>query len=243
MRASRFLAGTLAAILLAVTVVWLSGHAWLPSLATWLDAGQPLQQVDVVLALPGDPEHRPFVAAALVNVGVADRAVIVATEPTADVLDGVAEAPHLLTRRIYAARGVPPERVLVLGGASASTADDIVRLAAYLKKFPDVTAGIVTNGYHTRRARWTLRQLYPDLSDRIRVFAAPNPHHLNHAWWRTPDGMQTISSEYFKLAFYLVRYAPRRVHFTAIVLLLLLVLFWAWRRRGHFLPSPSASGA
>ncbi len=221
--ALRFLAFcSIATVLVAIVAVWM--HAsWLPRLASWLDVGQPFQHVDVVMALPGDSERRPFVAAALVNVGLADEVLIVSTAPTTDLIDAIGVPEHVLTQRIYTARGVPAERIRVLEGRSSSTIHDTRQLAAHLTRQREGTAGIVTNAYHTRRTRWTLDHRLPELADRIKVFSAPNPGHINQ-WWRNPKGFQAVSSEYLKLAAYVFYYRSRWIDVALFTVALLILL-------------------
>lgn len=202
-----------------------------PRLPRWLDVGRPWQRVDLVLTLAGDEERRPFVSAAMVRTGLADQVAVVMTAPDVDVLEQVHDAKHVMITRIYKARGVPSERIVVFPGATTSTVDELEQLATYLRQHPQTEAGVVTSAYHTRRTAWTIRRMLPDLVDRIRVFSAPNPGTLNTRWWRTPEGLQTVTSEYAKLLVYMVRYAPRRALAVVVCLLLGVFTLWHFHRR------------
>ncbi len=57
-------------VLVTVLLVWLRPGWVLPPLARYLDVSQPPRATDYVLILNGDPETRPFAAAALVRAGL-----------------------------------------------------------------------------------------------------------------------------------------------------------------------------
>jgi uncharacterized SAM-binding protein YcdF (DUF218 family) len=189
------------AVSAAASAAW-----WLPALAWWLDIGGGIPRADIVFALAGDDERRPFVAAALVKAGLAQRVVVVETEHSADVTDGIFPPSHVIAGKIFQSRGLRPDQVLLLPGNSTSTADEVDRLKQYLEDHPDQRACVVTNAYHTRRTRWTLRTRLGDHFDRVSVFSAPNPEFDGDSWWKTPAAMEAVISEYLKLGWYSLRY-------------------------------------
>src|SRR5262245_21891347 len=58
-------------LLALVATVWLAPERVLPSVGRFLDVSEPPRRVDYVLVLNGDPNARPFAAAALVKAGLA----------------------------------------------------------------------------------------------------------------------------------------------------------------------------
>lgn len=194
-------------VFLAITLAALVCRAsWLPWLADWLDVGKAWVRADVALALPGDDERRPFVAAALVNVGLVAKVLIVQNLPTPEELDGVTVPSHRIAQRIYEARGLQPAQILTLPSQTTSTIEDLAVLGKYLDEHPAERACVVTNAYHTRRTRWTIRHFVPHAASRIEVVSAPNPQFSSDTWWNTPRGLNFICNEYLKLGWYWVRY-------------------------------------
>jgi uncharacterized SAM-binding protein YcdF (DUF218 family) len=160
-----------------------AGHPQLlPCLAGWLDIGTAPQPVDYVLALPGDAERRPFMAAALVNAGFAKRAIIVRNEISPDEEDGIVPPSWAIAKRVYLARGVPEEKIVVLGGQSNSTLADMEVLTDFLSKHPHARVAIVTSAFHTRRARWTLSRRLGNEMKRISFVSSPNPGFRAEEW-------------------------------------------------------------
>ena len=62
---------TVLTLLAGLTLVWAAPGRVLPPVAQFLDVSEPPRPVDHVLVLNGDPNTRPFAAAALVKAGLA----------------------------------------------------------------------------------------------------------------------------------------------------------------------------
>ena len=199
----------------------------LPPIADWLDVGKPAARADYVMILPGDAQRRPFVAAALVNVGLADRILITKTRISPDVEDGVRPPSHEISRRVLVCRGVPKDRIIVLEGSSGSTADEARLLSEFLASHADARVAVVTNAFHSRRARWTLARHLKDRMRRVSLVSAPNPGFRSDNWWTRPGGFYYVTSEYAKLAYYSVRYG--NILLGAATLSLFAIGGLAWR--------------
>ncbi len=193
--------------LLAVSAVlltsWLTRSHWLPSIGTILDIGEPIRKTPALLILPGSEETRPFVAASLIQAGHADLALIPETWVTPDVRNGVSLSTAETTRQILRKSGVPNVQIVNLKGESDSTFGDATALRNYFESHGICDVTIVTNAYHTRRARWIFRQVLPMYEDRLHFYSAPNDFEAE-TWWHSRKGRQAILSEWLKFAFYLV---------------------------------------
>jgi len=198
----------------------------LPFVAYNLDVGDPPRRVDYVMALPGDSERRPFVAAAMANVGFADKLLIPKTVPSPAVCDGIVPPTFEVTRRIYDVRGISEDRVIVLDGETRSTVNDLDLLGEQLNKHPAATVGIVTNAFHTRRTRWTVRRRLPQHAERITVISAPNPGFEAATWWRSDKGFILVTSEYLKLAYYWFAYGNGVYWITSVAVVGMGLLTW-----------------
>ncbi len=196
-------------VLLAVTAAWLFPGVLLPPLAHYVDVSEPPRPVDYALVLNGAPDARPFAAAALVKAGLAREVLLTRQQLTlesANVQDGVLPSELELTRRVLAARGVPPAAVRVLPGEIGSTFDEARALAGFLAEHPDATAAVVTHGFHTRRARWAVRRALGDAAERVSFVGIPCDGVDVETWWRSSAGWWVYASEYAKLLYYRVRY-------------------------------------
>ena len=199
---TRFVITVIAAVPLVCCALYVGHPQLLPCIAGWLDVGTAPKSVDYVLALPGNPEHRPFVAAALINAGFAKRALIVRNELSPDVEDGIIPPTWEITKRIYLVRGVPEEKIVVLDGQSDSTLADMEILADFLIEHPQARVAIVTSAFHTRRARWTIGRHLGNAMQRVSIISAPNPGFLADEWWKTEAGAFCVIAENAKLVVY-----------------------------------------
>ncbi len=192
-----------------VLAVWLAPGWVLPPLAHYLDVSETPRPVDYVLVLNGDPETRPFAAAALVKVGLA-REVLLTRQPLTLESASVQEVALLseleITKKILESRGVPPDKVVILPGEITSTADEARTLATFLADHPQATVTVVTNGFHTRRARLVFRKFLGEDAGRVAFVGVPRDGVDPECWWQTPAGCGVYVSETCKLPYYWLRY-------------------------------------
>jgi uncharacterized SAM-binding protein YcdF (DUF218 family) len=210
-----------------LAVLYLARGTLLPAAAAWLDVGRPPQSADAIMLLTGDAETRAFAAAALYKAGWAPRIVLstVANRPPPqDPLDEQSKLPreHEINLRVLLACGVPRSKVVILDGQARSTYDEAVALAAYLAESSPQRLLVVTNGYHTRRARWIFQRVLGGQATRIAAISAPMDDLQADNWWRSEEGFAIILGEYLKLGFYGLRYG--NLGYGAAVLVLLLVV-------------------
>lgn len=178
----------------------------LPLAAQFLDVSEQPSNVKYVLVLNGDPDTRPFVAAAVYNVGLAEKVLITTAGPTPKADDGLLPPEHEIIREVLLKRGVAEGNVYLIPGQITSTFDEAHALARFLESHPDGDVAIVTNRFHTRRARWIFRRVLGDQADRLHVFGAPLDDVSEDNWWRTEAGFDTYAKEYAKFAYYLACY-------------------------------------
>ena len=107
-------------------------------------------------------------------------------------------------RQVLLKRGVPAEAIVLLPGEVNSTADEARALKRYLEEHAGRRVAVVTNDYHTRRARWIFRNEIGDRAADLAFFGAPTDDFDAHDWWRSETGFRCYSDEYVKLLAYLV---------------------------------------
>jgi uncharacterized SAM-binding protein YcdF (DUF218 family) len=221
-----------AAVAVVIGVVCYAARGLLlPPVASWLDVGAAPARVDYVFPLPGNEEIRPYVAAALVRLGVADHALIINTVPSPDYQDGIRPATVEVHQRVLLHRGVPDDRISILDFQSGSTADEVGALSQFLAEKPDVTVGVVTSAFHTRRTRWTLDRRLGRDTNRVTLVSAPNPGFTPEDWWKTEGGFLAVSSEYFKLTYYWLRYGNAPYWLAGIAIIAVGAVVWRVKRR------------
>jgi uncharacterized SAM-binding protein YcdF (DUF218 family) len=184
---------------LVVIGLWASRLWWLPPTGKFLSDADPLRQTDAVYVLGGGADTRPFVAAALVKAGLADRVLL----PSVQIRDKDLEfgflPDHEVMRRVLIARGVDPNKISILPGVCDSTDKEAQSLARFLDSNPNMVIGVVTSDFHTRRARILFRRHLGERMQRVVFVAAPCDECSPETWWRSEWGFDTYLMEYTKL--------------------------------------------
>jgi len=196
-------------VVVGVLLVWLAPGWVLPPLARFLDVSQTPRATDYVLVLNGDPETRPFAAAALVRAGLVKEVLLTRQRLTLEsdaVQDGAMPSELEITRRILRARGVEESAIRILPGEITATADEAQELASFLADHPKATATVVTNSFHTRRARMIFRKKLGDDAGRVFFVGVPREGVDEDLWWQTSHGCGVYLTEYPKLVYYWLRY-------------------------------------
>ena len=232
MSVARCVAIALVAGLVALATVLVFSHWTLPPVMRWLDVGEEPKSVDYVMVLGGGETTRPFVAAALVRAGLAQRALVGNITPDTDARDGITLSASERNCRILRRRGVADEDVVLLPGNCGNTFDEATALADFLRDDPQAEVIVVTHNFHTRRARWVFRRVLGDRADRVTFVSAPVYELSPKNWWRSDRGVQLVVGEYFKLLFYYLRYG-QGIYWLAIGGLVVVVVLVAVRRRSR----------
>jgi len=223
----RWLVGLLAVGALVVGLCSARGLL-LPVFAWWLDVGTQPQRADCVMVLLGDEDVRPFVAAALLRVGLARRVMVARCRTPADMLQGGAPPTHEIVRRVLLLRGVSDDQILILRERVDSTYEEAKALNAFLRREPNVRVTVVTSFYHTRRARWVFNRVLGARARQVSLVSAPADKCRPDNWWQVDDGAKVILAEYLKIAFYVARYG--RLGYWAVCVALAVIFLTYWRR-------------
>ena len=168
--------------------------------------GGPPQKSDAVVLLTGGMNTRPFVAAALVQGGWAPKILVNTVADHPNQVSGAVPPSFEIIAKVLAYGGVPPDRVVRLDSAVKTTFDEAKAVADYLAGHPVKRLMIVTDGPHTRRARWIFQRILADPPVEIAMVSAPVDEFDNENWWRSEEGFIFVVSEYFKLFYYGLRY-------------------------------------
>ena len=103
--------------------------------------------------------------------------------------------------------GVSLESIEVLPQPVSDTYSEARQLQHYASAHGTRSLLVVTSAYHSRRALWTLRQVFAGTGVKIGLNAAPPIHSPPSTWWLSYGGWRDVPGEYFKIIYYKVRFA------------------------------------
>jgi uncharacterized SAM-binding protein YcdF (DUF218 family) len=189
----------LVVVVLLFGVAFLMRSWWLPRVGRFLDVSEPPQKVDAVFVLGGGVTTRPFVAAALVKTGHAQRVLLATIRAPYFTKEGPGIGEHEISKKVLLLRGVPADQIDILPGECNSTENEANVLARYLDEHPQTRVAVVTNDYHTRRTRLLIGRAVGDRISQISFVAAPTEGFDADDWWQTETGAVTYTTEYLKL--------------------------------------------
>jgi len=181
----------------------LAGGFWLPAIGGFLIVADPLRPADAVVALSGGGRGRAVYAAQLFNQGYAGW--FIATSMKLEV-PGVRVSYGELVRQEAIWQGVPEEHILIAPGVAETTYHEAVAVRQLALERGLRSLIVVTDPYHTRRARMTFRDVFRGTD--VAVIVRPVNAHWYKAdsWWQSQNGLRETWTEYVKLALYGVGY-------------------------------------
>ncbi len=186
--------------------MWLLRAPILTGVARFLTVHDRLQRADAIFVFGGDPDVRPFAAAALYRRGWAPRVLVPGMETGRLAAMGMVPTQTELFTGVLHREGVPGSAVAVLSmpGGTASTTDDVAVLRAWLRRTGARRVIAVTTDYHTRRARRALRRGLKGIDVEVMMYGTPARGFDEANWWRTEAGTVAYFNEYVKLVRYVV---------------------------------------
>lgn len=219
-----------------VFVALLLRRPLLTAVGSWLDVGEAPRRVDYIVLLPGDERTRGFVVAGLVTKGYANAAILIPAKLYLSEKSVGLRNKHEVGRDILQAQGLTDEQIIQLPDfENASTFADAESVERFLDSQPaSCQIAVVTNDYHTRRARWAFRQVLQQRMRQVRFFSAPADYHSAETWWHSTRGMEAYLSEYFKLSYYMLRYNRQNRIWLLVTVVIVAGVFasgWLWCRR------------
>jgi uncharacterized SAM-binding protein YcdF (DUF218 family) len=188
---------------------WVS--AWVAARALVVE--EPLPRADVLLVLAGAGVYGERVthAARLFFDGRSGKIVLTNDGSLQSWSRTLQRNPLSVERAmlLLGRLGVPPGNVEALQGRVASTYDEALLMRRYAEAHQLTSIVVVTSGYHTRRASWTLRRVFRGTGIQIGIEPAPlQPGTPSPAtWWWSARGWPMVAGEYVKLVYYRFRHA------------------------------------
>ncbi|MDZ7839544.1 MAG: YdcF family protein [Gammaproteobacteria bacterium] len=166
-----------------------------------VDDGQP--SGDAIVILNGNISTRTYRAVDLYNRRRAP-VLIARLADTEEVRIGVIPNISDATRELLRRRGVADDDIAVLVSDRwiAGTWPEAILLCDHIRRNGYRSVTIVTDAFHTRRARWTFRRVMGDECVVFTCAATSYSLALVDQWWRSEYGFVQVVVEYIKFLHY-----------------------------------------
>jgi uncharacterized SAM-binding protein YcdF (DUF218 family) len=114
--------------------------------------------------------------------------------------DGSYPREEAITKEVLLARGVGEADIVFLPGRVCEhTGDEARSLGEFLDAHPGARVAVVTNSFHTKRAKWIFEKTIGDKVEGLLFFGAPTDGFDESNWWHYRRGVVMYSNEYMKL--------------------------------------------
>jgi uncharacterized SAM-binding protein YcdF (DUF218 family) len=104
--------------------------------------------------------------------------------------------------------GIPSDRITVAPGQAVGTYDESVLVRDFAAAQGWKRLLIVTSGYHSRRAFWSMRRACEGSGIEIGINSAPTGWQTPSPWlwWSKTWGWKLVAGEYLKMIYYWTKY-------------------------------------
>jgi len=203
----------LAAVLASLIALYFARRRILRKTARFLVVDDAAASCDAIVLLNGNISTRAYRAVDL-HRRTGAPILMARLADTEEVRIGVLPNITDATRELLLRRGVPAGSVQVMSSDRwiAGTWAEAMLLAEQIRDRGWREVVIVTDAFHTRRARWTFRTVMKGEPVVFTCAATPFSVKLIDGWWRSEYGVVHVIIEYIKLIYYRFAYgkASRR---------------------------------
>ena len=161
-----------------------------------------LTQADAAVVLGGGVETRPFEAARLLQTHLATRILLTSPKSAPSGQLGLSIAEPELARRILQSKNVPTSAIALVPGVADNTYEESCAVRDWAKKNQIHKLILITDIFHSRRARWVFRKELKPLGIQVEVDALPAREYTVEDWWRHEQGLAEFQNEVLKYFYY-----------------------------------------
>lgn len=171
---------------------------WLPLFSRALNASQEAIPTDAIVVLGGGSGSRQELAVTLYNKGYAPALVSSGEAPH---LPGFEQSFAKLGADYMVGLGAPREALILLPDTT-STRDEALACMQLAREYELTSLLVITDSYHTRRARMAFRKVFDGSEVRIIVAGAEPAWFEANNWWTQERSLLAVLEEYATLALY-----------------------------------------
>ncbi|MGC9944228.1 MAG: YdcF family protein [Verrucomicrobiota bacterium] len=162
----------------------------------------PVAKADAIVVLGGGVDTRPFTAAKLYRAGVAPLILYMNVRLSPAEKLGIVLPEGEETRRILLSSSVPAGAMLAIGTNVASTYDESLAVRSWGLSRSAKSIVIVTDVFHTRRARWVFEKQLRGTGLQVFIQGATTLDYGTTNWWQHEQGVIDFQNEVIKYFYY-----------------------------------------
>lgn len=162
----------------------------------------PVAKADAIVVLGGGAETRPFAAAKLYHAGVAPLILYMNVKLTPAQKLGIIPAEAEETREILLRNGIPASAARAIGTDVGNTYDEACAVRAWDARSGARSILIVTDLFHTRRARWIFQKQLRGTGVQVHIEGVPTLGYETNNWWKNEEGVIGFQNEVMKYVYY-----------------------------------------
>lgn len=186
-------------LLIMLVVLIISAYIGLRAAGAFLIVADELTAAKAIVVLSGGDESRMGEALKLYEDGYGN--ILILTETGRELENH--DVLHSFDMRIQLMNnGVPSGNILITDHIVSSTVDEALAVKNLLTNRQLNSAIIVTDPYHTKRARIIFRDVFGDSPIELRVQPVSGSWYTSRTWFFSLKGWQFTLLEYLKLAGY-----------------------------------------
>jgi len=194
--------GVSAAMALTIVFAWWQCDYLLVEIGKAWSVNNPARKTDAIVVLGGGLENRPEAAANIYRSGVAPLILYMNVKLTAVERMGIDFSETEYTRRVLLSNGVPQKAMENIGTNVASTYDEAKAVRDWAQRTRAKSIEIVTDVFHTRRARWVFQKELKGTGVEIHIAGVPTEEYDGTNWWRHEEGVIAFQNEIVKYLYY-----------------------------------------
>ncbi len=191
-----------AALLAVLLLAYIGRNYLLLEIGRAWSVNTPAAHVDALVILGGGIDSRPQAAAALYHAGVAPIILYMNVKLAPAQQLGIFPAEAETTRRLLLSNNVPETALTSIGTNVASTFDEACAVRDWAATHHPESIEIVTDIFHTRRARWVFRKELAGTGLEIHLCGVPTLQYGLDDWWRHEAGVIDFQNEIAKYVYY-----------------------------------------
>jgi len=188
-----------------LTIAIVSFHPFiLRSYAEFFTVNNYHKGADAALILGGSADTRAKKAIELLNDGIVDQILITHPKAAISEYENLIVSDFINLKQILEYEKVNYTVVEDINDGAKSTFDEAKDLIVFIKTHPLKRIIVVTDNFHTRRAKYAFDKIFKksDCKTIIEIAGAPNQIYNENNWWKTERGLNAYVSEFFKYILY-----------------------------------------